>query len=229
VCALLTGCYDFIEPDLPEAGAPVVLLAAAHLLETGRLHFTATLAPAITVDGFLRRVPNDTIVVHGIRLVPDSLARNGSRYYDDVQVLPDALGQPLTIAAPRIPEVTAQAPSIRWESVRHTGADTLFLAPNEDLLLRVQVVGVPSEPQPLHRQWAVNLFGDEASFSFAAHGPPPDTIRIPSYWIPPARNGQVEVYLTYFLSGTYRPAPGDYLTILTADTRIRWIVRTTTR
>jgi hypothetical protein len=222
-CIVLAGCFDFVEPDLPESGAPVVLQAATHLTETGRLHFTATLAPALSLEGFLRRVPNDTIVVHGIRLSPDSLARNGSRYYDETRVLPELLGRPLLLAAPRVPEVVAQAPAVRWESVRAL-ADTIVVAANQDLVLRVQLVGTPSDPQPQQRQWAVDLVAEDFVFRIGADGAPPDSIRIPSYWIPTDRDGQIDAYLTYFLSGIYRPPPGDFVTILTADTRIRWTV-----
>lgn len=221
---LAAACFDFEEPDLPEAGAPAVLQAAIHVSDSARLHFTATLVPALTIDGLQRAIADDTIRVNGLRASPTEYKRNGTREYDFRSAQPDAFSRPISIVAPRIDDVLAAAPAVQWPTLQRLDADTVVLPPGRDLLLRVRRVGAEA-PAAQTRSWALDLVSAEANFRLGGGGAPPDTIRVPPQFIPAAANGRLGAVLTYFQSGVYRPAPGDYILNLTADVRVRWIIR----
>ena len=226
LCTALVGCFEFEEPDLPEAGAPAILQAAIHVDDAAQLHFTATLAPALTLEGLQREIPNDTIVVNGLRTVPIEYKRNGTREYDFRSAQPDANTRPLSIVPPRIEAVQAPPPVVQWPTIQRLDGDSILLPAGRELLLRLRRVGT-EVPAPQTRSWALDLVSAESNFRIGGGGAPPDSIRIPPQFIPAAQNGRISAVLTYFQSGVYRPAPGDYLMNLTADVRVRWLIRLT--
>ena len=220
------ACFDFEEPDLPEAGAPAILQAAIHVSDAGLLHFTATLAPALTLEGLEREIVNDTIVVNGLRFGPRAVRRNGTREYDAETAQAAPAGTPLSLISPRIADVQASPPAVQWPTVQRLDPDSLVYTRGTELMLRARLVGAES-PAPQLRSWTVELASTEARFTLGGSGRPPETIRVPPQFVPEAQNGRVTAILTYFQSGVYRPAPGDYLLTLNSDVRVRWLLRLT--
>ena len=218
-----TGCFDFVEPDLPEAGAPAILQAAIHVDSDGTVQFDGLLAPALTVDGFERVIQNDTIRVFGIGVGSDSVLPNSSRIYHFNERVPAVGAQPISLEAPDIEDVLANPPVIRWQNIRRIDADTIMWQAPADLVLRIAKTE-SSEPAPQGRQWIVDLISEEGNFRIGSNGIPPDSIRIPAYYVPASALGRVSAVLTYFQNGTYRVAPGDYVLALTTDTRARWTI-----
>ena len=211
---------------MPEAGAPAILLAAIHVNDSARLHFTGTLAPALTLEGLERDIRNDTIVVNGVSVPPITVRRQGTREYDFRAQLMDASTRPLSLRPPRIADVTASPPVIQWHTIQRPDPDSLVIAPGAELVLSVRRVGTEQNP-PQRRSWSLDLVSAEGNFQISGGGPPPDTIRVPPQFIPPSRNGRITAFFTYFQSGVYRPPPGDYLLNLNADVRVRWQIRLT--
>jgi len=231
VAMLLVGCFDFEAPDLPEIGAPAVLEASIHVNDSARVHVTGFLAPALTIDGERRNVPNDTLRVYGVAVGPSEIRSSNARVYDSRFAIPgaDPLARPITLIAPRVDNVITPPPVIRWRTVRPAQTDTLRINRGDDLVLRILRSAETSDPAPSAQQWTMDLVSLDGNFRLGAQGAPPDTIRIPSYWVPEAANGRVTAYLTVFLNGSYRPAPGDYVVVVTADQRVRWDIRVSPR
>ncbi|MGH7466806.1 MAG: hypothetical protein ACRENP_02365 [Longimicrobiales bacterium] len=224
---LFSGCLDFIEPDLPEAGAPAVLQMNLNLDETGQLHTNAILVPSLTVDGLNRNVPDDTLRVSGLEFVPSNVRRNGTRLYSvNTRVNdPVAFVRPLRIQPPQVTGVSAPPPVVAWFALERADPDTVVARVGEELMLHLVVEPGGAQPEPDQRLWILELVRDSASFRISAAGAPPTTLRIPAHWVPAGRSERMSAYLTYYLTGTYRPAPGDYLHSLAVNLRIRWHIR----
>lgn len=224
---LVGGCFDFVEPDLAEAGAPAVLQTNLYLDETGLLRADALLVPSLTVDGLGRTIPDDTLRISGLELRPTSLKRNGTRQYSITTTVSDpaAFVRPLHVQSPTVTGVSAPPTTVAWFALQRADPDTVVLAAGQELELHVIVEPGRSQPIPDQRLWILELVTDSANFRISAQGPPPTTLRVPTFWVPPSRNGRMAAYLTYYLTGTYRPAPGDYIHMLVANLRIRWNIR----
>lgn len=229
-CALtLTGCvqFDFLEPDLPESGAPVVFQANVYIDETGTFRLDGSLVPGLNFDGFRRTVLNDTIGVSSLDVTPSAIAGNGTRTYAFPTHVADPVSftQPLIITPPVVADVGAVPPVLRWYGLNRVDGDSLIVPRGAELMLRVSNQAARNQPGPQIRQWFLELATDSTSFRLGGSGEPPDTIRVPAYWIPPSSNGRIAAYLTYYVAGTYRPFPGDYLLIVGANMRLRWNIR----
>ena len=226
--AICTGCVEFLEPDLPEAGAPAVMQANIRLSSDGVLHFRGDLAPALSFDGFQRDVPNDTVTVMGVRIPSDTVLPNNTRRYAYDEPIANPFTRPITFTAPLVDEVFATPPSVSWDNFRRVDGDTVAWQPGTELVLRIaRVPG--SEPRPQISQWSVDLVSTEGNFRIGATGVPPETIRIPPYYMPASANGRVTAVFTYFQIASFRPAPGDYVLTLGADLQLQWIVRDVSR
>jgi hypothetical protein len=104
--------------------------------------------------------------------------------------------------------------------------DTVNVDPFGDVTLHVATTfsGPPITPTPT-RQWFLELRGDDGSIHISGDGAPPDTLHIPSQFIPHAALRNVFVSLIYFQSATVVSQP-DYISSVTLDVRTAWVVRT---
>jgi hypothetical protein len=221
------GCIDFEDPDLSEAGQPALLQILIHLDEAGQLDVDGILIPGLTQEGRRRTVPNDTVRVLGLAIAPSETASNGTRTYELRTTLsgPQPTARALTVSPPQIVGSSAAPASVQWQGIRRLDPDTILVAAAGDVVLHTELTPATANPIPVTRSWNVDLVSAEGNFRFGANGVPPGTIRIPSFWIPAASNGRVAVYLSYFQSGAYRPAPGDYTVSVGTDVRTRWTLR----
>lgn len=223
----LVGCFDFEEPDLPQAGDPATLQAFVHLDDTGRLDFSGVLVPGLTTAGQPREVPNDTVRLYGLAVAPSEVKPDRTRIYAFTAQLAgaDPTAQPLTLIAPRVTGVQADPPVLQWPGVRRLDPDSMVVPAGAEVTLRVALTPVTASPEPTSRQWNVDLSSTEGNFRLGANAVPPTEIRIPPQWIPAAANGRVTAFLTYFQTGAFRPPPGDYVLTVSADIRVRWQLR----
>jgi hypothetical protein len=222
----LLGCIDFAEPDLPEAGNPAVIQVILHLDDLGGLDASAVLMPGLTIEGIPRTVPNDTLRVLGLPAKPVEIQPNGTRNYLLLSSIagPQPGARAITIAPPAIATLAAPT-SIEWQGLRRLDPDTIPIAAGADATLHVELMPPAANPAPASRSWNIDLISPEGNFRFGASGVPPTSIRIPSFWLPATSNGRVTAFLTYFQSGVYHPAPGDYTVSAGVDVRIRWTLR----
>ena len=223
---LLSGCFDFVAPDLAEAGAPAVLQTSVFLSDSGTVRAEAKLVPSLTVEGLNRSVPNDTLHISGLALVPTSIRRNGTREYSVQTTLPDpaAFIRPLRVESPRVSGVSAHPPPVDWYAIERADRDTVQLMTGQDLELNVVVEPGQAMPPPDQRFWILEIAGDSISFRISASGPPPATLRVPAYWLP-AHSGRLVARLNYVMDGVYRPPPGDYIHMLQVSLSLRWDIR----
>jgi hypothetical protein len=220
----LAGCIDFVEPDLPELGAPAVIQATIRLTDVGDAAFEALLSPGFDAEGFRREVAMDTVHVLGRAITPDSIARNGSRRYRAVWQAPGTVvAEPVTFRAPLLEDLAASPPSVTWTGAHRLGPDTLDIVAGEDLMLEVGAGAGTALPEPDLQQWFLRLEGDDGAFNISADGPPPDTIHVPARWIP--AGDKIAARLIYAQSAVIEETPGDYVGLITLDIRLHWTVR----
>lgn len=224
VCA---ACYDFVEPDFPEAGAPAVLQASVFADESGSISINALLVPGLGIGGFQRNVLRDTLDIYGVALAPKAVRKNGSREYNFSETRPRAaLTRPFDVSAPRVEDVPGTPPSVEWFPIRRADPDTIVWKRGTDLILRVDTALGRSQPVPAIRQWFLTLTGTAVSFRISSDGLPPATIRIPPEFIP-ASTGSIQVLLSLYQAGLLQSPTRDYLANLSFNFQIRWIVRVT--
>lgn len=221
---VLAGCIDFVEPDLPELGAPAVLEAAIQLSDSGTVEIDARLAPGLDEMGYRREVADDAIRLLARTLAPDSIQRNGTRRYTaEWEADPSVVAQPTDFRGPAMRGVEAPVPEVLWTGIRRMGPGELDIEPDSDVALLVEAGAGDASPVPDIRQWFLSMNGDSTNFGLSADGAPPDTIRIPARWIPDGDT--VEVRLILSQSAILQPPPGDYVGLVTLRTRLYWTLR----
>lgn len=228
VLALLCGaCWDFVEPDFPEAGAPAVLQASVFIDEQGAGNINALLVPGLTFGGFVRDVPNDTLLFYDRALAPTAVRRNGTREYNDAGILVegDPLAQPFVLVGPDVTDITGPPPRVRWPTIRKIGPDTVSWTRGTTLVLRVDTVLAPAEPPPQIQQWFLDLRGSDRSFRVSSDGLPPAELQIPGNFMPAAVGGNIFATLTFYQSGQQRSPGNDYVGNISFTVLLRWVIK----
>lgn len=223
----LGGCLDFVEPDFPGAGAPALLQVTLNLEPAGSGNISGVLVPGLTFGGFVRDVPNDTLLVNGLRVGPINVRDNGTREYQlngAVAADPIDTDTPFEVVAPPVEEVTGRPPDIRWYTITKLGGDTIAWTRGTDLVVSVDTALVPSSPSPQIRQWFLEIAGATRSFRLSSDGLPPGELRIPTAFVPAAANGIIRMTLSFQQSGNYRSPANDYIGSYTFRTALQWIV-----
>lgn len=219
------ACWDFVEPDFPEAGAPAVLSGSTFLDENGRAQISMVLAPGLTVGGLQRGVLNDTLVIFGMKLAPKEVRKNGSREYAFIgDVGGSAISQPFDVLAPQVEGVT-RPPAIHWFGIRKAGPDTISWREGTDLILSIDTTLAPSIPAPQIQQWFLDLRGGDRPFRVSSDGLPPANLRVPAEWVLSRGTEVLAVTLTYFQSGQQLSATRDYMTNVSFTVILRWVVK----
>lgn len=221
----VAGCYDFVEPDFPEAGAPAVLQATAFRDIAGNISITAQLVPGLAIGGIQREIPNDTLEIYGLRLTPKEIKKNGTRIYGFEGPALVAATFPFVLAAPGVAGVIGPPPRAQWFPVRKTDGDTIVWKRGSELVLHVDTALGVSTPTPPIRQWFLELRGADRSFRVSSDGPPPLTLRIPPEWVPAVNTQTFPVFLSYFQSGQQQSPNRDYIGIISFNTQMRWTIR----
>jgi hypothetical protein len=217
------ACFDFIAPEFPEAGAPALILVAA-FVEPQELRVEATVAPRLDRFGFERPVPDDTVRVNGLPLVPDDTAAAGVRTYSGIWApAPASIANGIEIIAPAVEGIEAEPPRFRWVPAQRVGSDTLTITAGEPIVLHLDPTPAEPVPAPTLRQWFLTLQSASTTLRISADAPPPATLTIPREFVP-TDSGTVSILLSDRQSTTLRPPPGDYVGIVSLDARLRWTV-----
>ncbi|HET9981955.1 MAG TPA: hypothetical protein VFQ38_00140 [Longimicrobiales bacterium] len=220
---LLTGCLDFVAPDLPTPG-PAAFSASLDLTDSGMLLLSARLDPGLAQSRDWRVVPNDSIVLQGRGVGPAAVQTNGSRSYT-AQLPAAAPAEVVTLRAPPVHGIEAPPVELSWTPVRRLGRDTVVLEPGADLHVRIDTVGGRLAPEPRFRQWSLGLAASNGdNFQIGGSGPPPTDIDVPARWIPGDAAGALVATLVVSQSSQTRPPPGDYLAAISTSQRIGWVV-----
>lgn len=221
-----SGCIDFVEPDIPELGAPATVQATLRLTDLGTAEVDVYLAPGLDSAGSQRSLTGTPLEALGRAHQADSIRRNGTRRYTKSWLTArDIVSEPILFRAPGIDRVAAAPPALEWVGVRRLGPDTLRLRPGEDLYLPIALGRGAGTPQPAIRQWFLRLSsasGAAGAFGLSADGTPPDTIYVPARWIP--RTNELDVRLIFNQSSILRTPPGDYIGVVNVDVRLFWTV-----
>jgi hypothetical protein len=225
LCA--AGCWDFVEPDFPEAGAPAVLQATAIVSENGAFSFDALLAPGLAIGGVQRRVLRDTLDVYNLKLGPVSVRRNGSREYavTDTLNIADVLALPFELRGPVVEGITGPPPQVRWFGYRKADPDTITWTRGTDLLLHVRMTAGASLPAPPIRQWFLEIRGSSRSFRISADSLPPNDLRIPAAWVPESEGDTLTVFFSFHQAGRQESPAKDYIGNIAWTVLLQWFVR----
>jgi hypothetical protein len=218
-----TACIDFVEPDLPERGAPAVFQGALRVWDDGRVVVDGLLAPGLDADAVRRILIREAIVAMNRAVEPASIARNGSRsYFSQWTTTPDSVAGVLVLEGPRV-ETGSPPPSFRWSGITTPQDDTVAVVAGADVMLRLTVAAAET-PAPQTRQWLVQMTGAGGTFRFGGDGAPPDSLLVPAYWLPEPADGLIAVTLSYTRSMAIQQ-PSDYIGVLLLDTRVQWTLR----
>jgi hypothetical protein len=218
----VAGCIDFVEPDLPERGAPAVVQLTLRLLETGTTEVDGRLVPGLDDAGVPRRVTDARFRVLGRDLAPDSTLKSGTRVYrtDWPGGATDAAG---AIEA-RGPDMEGlSSPAIRWYALRRGGSASVAREAGTDLQLTVDVTEGTATPEPEIRWWFLTLSDTAGAFRLGGDGAPPDTIVVPARWVP--AGDSVAALLIYQQSARIESLSERYVGLFTLDARVSWVVR----
>lgn len=220
-CAVLAGCWDFIEPEFAAENAAAIIQINASIDEHGNLNLSGLLVPGLDEHGFVREVTRDTLYVFGMAVPSDTVLPSGSRVYRlNASLGPGILLQPFTIDPPRLAGIPIE-PTVRWYSPRPLDPDTLRIARGSELLLRIALD--PNTPLPVPaQQWFLELSGRETRYQISANGAPPPLLRIPPEFIPEPADSVVRVALTTFQSA--QPFTGLYRGAFSYSVRMDWTV-----
>lgn len=216
------GCLDFVEPELPERGAPAVAQVAVVLTDSASLTVTGTLAPGFDDDGLRRDVLDARVAAAGDLFEPsDTLADGSFRYATTRPFEPGAMETTIEIRTPRVASTSPNV-IVNWPGLRRLDGDTVRRGPDGSVRLHVELVpaGPLAEPRPATRQWFLTLAGEEGTFRLSADGPPPTELDIPARWLP---DGRVSARLIYQQSARVQPEP-DYVNLITLDLRVHWTI-----
>jgi hypothetical protein len=219
----LTGCFDFIEPDIPQAGAPATLQVSVSIADNGSTTLTAALTTGFDSLGVPRAIADPTLRVMGRDLLPADTAVAEVWRYEGSWVVHEgeALG-PIVVEPPRVVGAPAPAPPV-WHGLRRVGSDTLLLPAGEDLALHLEVDERGTAPI---RQWFLQMTGARGSIRLSADGPPPERLVVPTVWLPePRSDGTFRVTLNYSQSETRVGPAGNYVLSGALSSRADWTVR----
>jgi hypothetical protein len=218
------GCVDLAEPIIPSLGAPAVFNVTIRQIPGLPIDVSGTLSAGRETSGFRRQVLTPLIAINQPIVLGEPTAQG--IFLISAQVPPpasDFIG-PFEVQPPLIDGLPAP-PTFRWFGIRTTDPAVIETDSAGDVTLHVQSELGAADPANRSRQWFLELRGDAGSIRVSGDGPPPPVLRIPSQFIPPAPDRQVEAFLIYFQSATISQAPVTYIASVTLDVRLQWIIR----
>jgi hypothetical protein len=221
---LCAGCIDVAEPEIPDPRSPAILQANMRIFDTGVLQVDGSLSPGREETGFLRVVQVPFIQVGEFLAEPQTLSRQGVRTYNQNFTVPRGeTAGPFELVPPDV-RGTPTLPTVRWYGLQRVGSDTIVVAPGSDVVLRVDTVAAPSQPEHRFRQWFIEVRTGATVFRLSGDQPPPPVLRIPAEWVPGADGGTSEISLIYIQSTQLRTPDNSYIASITLDTRLHWVV-----
>jgi hypothetical protein len=223
---LCAGCWEFVDPEFPEVGAPAVMQVSAFVTEDGRANITGVLLPGVREGGFQRLVPDDTLRILGLKLAPENVERTGRRTYRfDGEIGRRPLEGALTIDAPVVNGVTGPPPHISWFGIRKLDPDTIRWRRGTELVLHVDTTLAPSLPPPQIQYWFLEMRAGARVFGVSANGLPRTQLHIPGDWVPASSDSTVSATLTFFQSGVQKSPSNDYIGSIDVNVQVRWIIK----
>ena len=223
---LVAGCIDFVEPELPERGAPAVAEISVLVSDSGDLAVSGAMTPGFASDGLRRVVTNGSVRAGTYSIPPvDTLGNGGLRYGSSQVVDATFMRGDVLVRAPAVSR-TDGTPIVLWPGLARLDPDTIFLRADGSLVLRAAtsgpIVDLFMSPPPDTRQWFLTLSGNTGVFRLGSDGEPPDSLVIPPHWVP-ASDGRVDARLIFQQSGIVRVAQ-TYLALISLDLRVHWTV-----
>jgi hypothetical protein len=220
-----TGCVDLAEPHIPSLGAPAIFNITIRDIPGLPISASGTLNPGREVSGVRRTVASPLILLQTAFTLPAPNTQGTIALNLQPPQPPAGFTGPYDLQPPLI-EGIATPTTFRWYGLRKLDPDTVYPDERGDVALHIDAdVDIPI-PLTRTQQWFLELRGDRGSIRVSGDGVPPEILRIPSQFVPPAPDGTVDITLIYFQSATTRPPPGDYITSVTLDVRTQWILRT---
>lgn len=231
---VLLGCaLDFVEPDAATT-PPRLDLRVALEREAGAdaaVRVAARLDVGVDDDG-PRAVVRDTLRLLGATLTPlAGIGRVDGLHYDSTWVAPALASEPAMVAV-TTPVVEGFHP-IADRPVGYTlapdGPDTVVVRRGEEAMLPLRrppaADGLDLDPE--RSRWSLFATGDGAEvwMRVRIQGEPPDTLAVPTSWLPSGFEGDVTVDFRTDVDFTSEPSAGEVELRASSITRLRWTVR----
>lgn len=220
--ALLSACLEFQNPNLPLPGG-AFLQVNVHFLGNGSFAMEASLRPGLAPSLEFRTVPNDTLLVNGQPLPPNTVHHDQGRDYATTRPLPAEIG-PVTVQAPLVSGIPDRPGTLQWFGVRRLDRDTVVLPAGADLHLHVDASAPPGNPSPTGRQWFLQLFFNGHMFQLGADGSPPPDLHVPIEFLPADSVGRFQASLLVLYSGQAAAVSGEYILNAQFDQHVFWTV-----
>ena len=222
-CFSTTACVDLAEPNVPSLNSSTVFNITVRQIPRQGIDISGTLSPGRDSIGVPRRVLTPLIAVG--RTIPLG-EPNAQRTYIIANRAPADSANfvgPFEIQPPVV-ENTAQPQIFRWYGLRRLDGDTVRTDALGDVSLHVQTrFGTDIMPNRTS-QWFLELRGSAGVINVSGSGAPPDTLRIPSQFLPAGTGKRVDATLIYFQSATIVSQPVPYIASVTLDVRTEWII-----
>ncbi len=221
---MLCACVDLAEPNIPSLGAPAIFNITLRQIPGTPFDVSGTLSAGREVSGVRRRVLTPLIVLGQPFNVGEPNAQGIYVLSPKPLSPPAGFVGPFDVQGPII-DGLAEPTQFRWYGIRRLDPDVVRPDSIGDVTLHIESDAGPAVPANRTRQWFLDLRGDFGSIRVSGDGAPPAVLRIPSQFIPPAPDKQVDISLIYFQSATVVPPPGNYISSVTLDVRVGWILR----
>lgn len=228
VIASVAACdIDFTEPDLRRKA---LLHLEPTLTDDGgeALDVDAVLYPGMDRYGSSRTVV-DSLRILGSVLAPERLdPRQGLYHYSqEWSTVPDSVGSPVHVQAPRIEGIDGAPPHVTFSLVRRSGPDTVVVSPRDTIYLHI-VVDDTAFRSSVHGAWELTI-GDpetgEALVRLRASTTPPDLIAVPAGWLPDTTQVDFPAELNVSYYWTAWDEAREYAIEADARSTLRWTLR----
>ena len=224
------GCIDFLDPNLPPPGpavAQVALFLEDHTGSTS-VDVRVSVIPGMGQSGDFRKIPNDTLIVNGLKVRATTVHNNGTRDYQATIDLPGpsqpAAAGPVVLQFPTIAGIDESPPELRWYALRRLDLlASVALTPAGDLFLHVDTTKPPEAPVPANPQWVLQLSTPAHAFQLGADGSPPTTLHVPAEFVP----ADTSSFLTASLliaHGAQLTSGAEYILNASLSQRLNWTV-----
>ncbi len=248
------GCIDFVEPEGRPGLQTAQLSVTLHLVDdtaracpegcvpgtfdrlatspgggTGALAWLeGSLDPGTDLGGETRSVPDPTVGMLAVRVPPADTTALGVRRYRAAWLPSLPADARIVLDPPAVANVDVPRPTVDWGVPTRADPDTVSFAPGENIRLHVGAADSLDLPAPSFRSWSLQLSGAGGHYvQVSSDGVPPDTLVVPSAFLPEPDEGSMVAELTLIRALVMPGGDRGYAVTFITQIELTWTVRIT--